>query len=73
MIAPQNKVPKNFSLKPGSLVGDFPSLLMDTSNKSSVKCVDSGSIFIFMKKELKRFLEEYPSVYIMLKDKFLLY
>ena len=73
MIAPQNKVPKNFVLKPGSLVGDFPSLLLDNSTKSSVKCVDSGSIFIFMKKELKRFLEEYPSVYIMLKDKFLLY
>ena len=64
-MAPQNKVPKNFALKPGSLVGDFPSLLSDKENKSSVKCVDSGSIFIFMKKELKQFMEEYPSVYIL--------
>lgn len=73
MMAPQNRVPKNFILRPGSLVGDFPSLLIDQPNRSSVKCVDGGSVFIFMKKELKRFLEEYPSVYIMLKDKFLLY
>lgn len=73
MTAPLNSVPKNFSLKKGSLVGDFPSLLLDYQTKSSVKCVDSGSIFIFMKKDLNMFVEEYPSVYIMLKDKFLLY
>ena len=73
MVAPQKLVPKNFVLKKGALVGDFPSLLLEVNNKSGVKCVESGTVLIFMKKELNQFLDEYPSVYIMLKNKFLLY
>ena len=73
MKAPFHKVPKNFVLRPGTLVGDFPCLLQMDDCLSSVVCVEDGVVFKFSKANLKEFLKQYPGFYILIRDKYVLY
>ena len=73
MKAPYHKVPKNFVLKPGTLVGDFPNLLKRDDCLSSVVCVEKGIIFKFSKRDLEEFLKQYPGFYILIREKYVLY
>jgi hypothetical protein len=72
MKAPSNKIPKNFFLTEGSLVGDFSNLVEDKITSSSVKCIESGVIYLFMKNHFKHFLKQYPGFNILIKDCFVI-
>lgn len=73
MIAPQKCVPKNFVLKRGSLVGDFPNLLQKINSRSGVKCITNGSILIIEKDKLEKLIHQFPSIRVCLREKFLIY
>lgn len=73
MIAPQKSVPKNFVLKTGSLVGDFPSLLHKIPSRSAVKCIEKGTVMIITGENLRTLVETFPSILIYLHDKFLIF
>lgn len=72
MKAPFSKVPKNFFLAEGSLVGDFPNLIKDKNTTSSIKCLEDGVIFKFYKSHLKQFLKQYPGFYILIQDSYVI-
>ena len=73
MIAPQKSVPKNFVLKKGSLVGDFPSLLQQINSRSAVKCITNGSILVMESDKLQKLVDQFPSILVCLREKFLIY
>jgi len=73
MKAPAHMVPKNFSLKAGTLVGDFPWLLQKEECLSSVTCLEEGVIYKITKKHLDEFLKQYPGFYIVIKNKYVIY
>lgn len=73
MKAPSHKVPKNFSLRPATLVGDFPSLLCDEECLSTVTCIEDGAVYKISKQHLGEFLKQYPGFYIIIKDKYVIY
>lgn len=72
MSAPQNKVPFNFYLKNGSLVGDFPSLMNGSNALSQVTCVKEGEIFALSKKKLMGFLCNYPAFFLQIKQQYVI-
>ena len=57
MKAPYKKVPKEFYLTIGCLVGDFPNLLDKEETKSEVKCLEDGIIFVLDAFHLNEFLK----------------
>ena len=57
MVAPSEKVPKLFQVKPGSLVGDFPNLLQNSKTMSQVTCLESGTILVLHKQKLINLLK----------------
>lgn len=73
MVAPQKSVPKNFVLKTGSLVGDFPSLLHKVPSRSALKCITQGTILIISAEGLRTLVEAFPSIFVYLHDKFLVF
>jgi CRP-like cAMP-binding protein len=73
MVAPQKSVPKNFVLKKGSLVGDFPSLLHRIPSRSAVKCISKGKIMVINADNLRTLVESFPSILVYLHDKFLVF
>lgn len=73
MVAPQKYVPKNFVLKKGSLVGDFPNLLQKVPTRSAVKSVSQGSIMILSADKLRELVTDFPSLLVYLRDKFLIF
>lgn len=73
MKAPSHKVPKNFALRTGTLVGDFPNLLTNEDCLSSVTCIEEGSIYKISKNHMEEFLKQYPGFYIIIKDKYVIY
>ena len=73
MTAPQNKVPVNFCLKVGTLVGDFPSILNGDKALSSVTCVEEGEMYILSKKKLVNFLCNYPAFFLQIKQQYVIY
>ena len=64
MVAPQKCVPKNFVLKKGSLVGDFPSLIHKVPARSALKCVSDGSILMLKAEDLRDLVELFPSILV---------
>ena len=46
MIAPVDKVPKQFQLSEGNLIGDFPNLLSKKKTLSTVKCTKGGILYL---------------------------
>lgn len=73
MIAPIDKVPLNFCLKLGTLVGDFPSIFSGESALSSVQCIEDGEIYLLNRKKLMNFLCSYPAFYLQIKDQYMIY
>lgn len=73
MVAPQKNVPKNFVLKKGSLVGDFPSLINKIPARSALKCITKGTIMIINSENLITLVESFPSILVYLHDKFLVF
>lgn len=73
MVAPQKNVPKNFVLKKGSLVGDFPSLIHKVASRSAVKCVSDGSILMLKAEKLRSLIDTFPAILVFLHDKFLIF
>ena len=56
MIAPIDKVPKEFQLSEGNLIGDFPNLLSRKKTLSTVKCIKGGIVYLLNQKNIKEFL-----------------
>lgn len=73
MKAPYGKVPNNFTVNSGNLIGDFPNLLQGEKSRSSLACEEEGSIFEIKKEHLKMFLSQYPAFYLQLKNKYVIY
>ena len=73
MKAPANRVPKNFTLRPGTLVGDFPCLLNGEDCLSTVNCIEEGVIYKISRKHLTEFLKQFPGFYIIIKDRYVIY
>ena len=73
MVAPLKSVPKDFVLKKGSLVGDFPSLIHKVKSRSAVKCISKGSILMLKADKLRSLVDSFPSVLVYLHDKFLIF
>lgn len=72
MKAPTHMVPKDFVLKPGTLIGDFPSLIKDVVSASSVMVLQTGTLFKISKENFKLFIKMYPGFSILCKDNFLI-
>ncbi len=73
MRAPAIRVPKNFYLSPGTLIGDFPNLILNKETRSSVVCLETGIIFKIMKENLMQYLKKYPGFYILIRDSYVVY
>lgn len=73
MKAPSHKVPKNFALRTGTLVGDFPVLIQNEDCLSTVTCIEEGVILKVSKNHLEEFLKQYPGFYIVIKDRYVIY
>lgn len=67
---PFQKMDRNVSVRAGSLVGDFPSLLRGLPSDSSVKCLEDGVVFKFSRVDLQSYLTQYPGFALVLKDKY---
>ena len=74
MRAPFNRVPKKFTLSPGTLVGDFPNLHSpEVLASSEVTCVRDGIILTISRENFSFFLRQYPGFFILCKNKFVIY
>lgn len=72
MKAPKHKVPQNFMLKPGAMIGDFGALLNDTPASSEVICTTTGVLFKISKDNINFFLKTYPGFYVLCKDNYII-
>lgn len=73
MIAPAEKVPKLFQIRPGCLIGDFPNLLQNVKTQSQVTCTEPGTILVLSRQKLLNFLKQYPAFYLQIKNNYIVY
>ena len=73
MKAPYGKVPINFSVNTGNMIGDFPNLLQNEKSRSSLVCEKEGVYFEIKKSHLDMFLSQYPAFFLQLKNKYVIY
>lgn len=67
---PYQKNEKNTAIRIGTLIGDFPHLLVKASTESAIECIEEGLIYKFDQKSLQDYLTQYPGFFIILKDKY---